>query len=144
MDGLDERGEVVVIGATNRVNAIDAALRRGGRFDREIEVGVPDRDGRKEILQVHTRNMPLAEGIDLDAYADSTHGFVGADIESLAKEAAMSALRRIRPELDLEAEEIDAAVLDALTVTEGDFKEALKGIEPSALREVFVEVPDVT
>jgi transitional endoplasmic reticulum ATPase len=144
MDGLDERGELVVIGATNRVNAIDAALRRGGRFDREIEVGVPDRDGRKEILQVHTRNMPLAEGIDLDAYADSTHGFVGADIESLAKEAAMSALRRIRPELDLEAEEIDAAVLDALTVTEGDFKEALKGIEPSALREVFVEVPDVT
>jgi transitional endoplasmic reticulum ATPase len=144
MDGLDERGEVVVIGATNRVNAIDAALRRGGRFDREIEVGVPDRDGRKEILQVHTRNMPLADGIDLDAYADSTHGFVGADIESLAKEAAMSALRRIRPELDLEADEIDAAVLDALTVTEGDFKEALKGIEPSALREVFVEVPDVT
>ena len=144
MDGLDERGEVVVIGATNRVNAIDAALRRGGRFDREIEVGVPDRDGRKEILQVHTRNMPLADGIDLDAYADSTHGFVGADIESLAKEAAMSALRRIRPELDLEAEEIDAAVLDALTVTEGDFKEAIKGIEPSALREVFVEVPDVT
>ena len=144
MDGLDERGELVVIGATNRVNAIDAALRRGGRFDREIEVGVPDRDGRKEILQVHTRNMPLADGIDLDAYADSTHGFVGADIESLAKEAAMSALRRIRPELDLEADEIDAAVLDALTVTEGDFKEALKGIEPSALREVFVEVPDVT
>jgi AAA family ATPase, CDC48 subfamily len=144
MDGLDERGEVVVIGATNRVNAIDAALRRGGRFDREIEVGVPDRDGRKEILQVHTRNMPLADGIDLDAYADSTHGFVGADIESLAKEAAMSALRRIRPELDLEADEIDAAVLDALTVTEGDFKEAMKGIEPSALREVFVEVPDVT
>ncbi|MGQ4555113.1 CDC48 family AAA ATPase [Halobellus sp. GM3] len=144
MDGLDERGEVVVIGATNRVDAIDPALRRGGRFDREIEIGVPDREGRKEILQVHTRNMPLSDGIDLDEYADNTHGFVGADIESLAKEAAMTALRRIRPQLDLESDEIDAEVLDSLTVTEADFKEAIKGIEPSALREVFVEVPDVT
>ena len=138
MDGLEERGEVVVIGATNRVDAIDPALRRGGRFDREIEVGVPDRDGRKEILQVHTRNMPLAEGIDLEVYAENTHGFVGADLESLAKEAAMHALRRIRPRLDLESDEIDAEVL------ESDLKSALKGIEPSALREVFVEVPDVT
>ncbi|WP_224449434.1 CDC48 family AAA ATPase [Haloprofundus salilacus] len=144
MDGLEERGQVVVIGATNRVDAIDPALRRGGRFDREIEIGVPDRDGRKEILQVHTRNMPLADGIDLDVYADNTHGFVGADLESLAKESAMTALRRIRPELDLDAEEIDAEVLQSLQVTESDFREALKGIEPSALREVFVEVPDVT
>ncbi|SDX84022.1 CDC48 family AAA ATPase [Halobellus clavatus] len=144
MDGLDERGEVVVIGATNRVDAIDPALRRGGRFDREIEIGVPDRDGRKEILQVHTRNMPLADGVDLDQYAENTHGFVGADIESLAKEAAMTALRRIRPELDLESDEIDADMLDSIEVTEDDFKEAIKGIEPSALREVFVEVPDVT
>jgi transitional endoplasmic reticulum ATPase len=144
MDGLDERGQVVVIGATNRVDAIDPALRRGGRFDREIEIGVPDRDGRKEILQVHTRNMPLAEGVDLDEFADNTHGFVGADLESLAKESAMNALRRIRPELDLEAEEIDAEVLERLQVTLEDFKEALKGIEPSALREVFVEVPDVS
>ncbi len=144
MDGLDERGEVVVIGATNRVDALDPALRRGGRFDREIEIGVPDREGRKEILQVHTRNMPLTDGVDIDEYADSTHGFVGADIESLTKEAAMTALRRIRPQLDLEAEEIDAEVLEALEVTEADFKQALKGIEPSALREVFVEVPDVT
>ncbi|WP_411966837.1 CDC48 family AAA ATPase [Haloferax sp. YSSS75] len=144
MDGLDERGEVVVIGATNRVDAIDTALRRGGRFDREIEIGVPDRDGRKEILQVHTRNMPLSDGIDLDEYADSTHGFVGADLESLAKESAMHALRRIRPELDLDAEEIDAEVLENLQVTESDFKEARKSIEPSALREVFVEVPNVT
>ncbi|ERG92627.1 MAG: AAA family ATPase, CDC48 subfamily [Haloquadratum walsbyi J07HQW1] len=144
MDGLDERGEVVVIGATNRVDALDPALRRGGRFDREIEVGVPDREGRKEILQVHTRNMPLSESVDLDAYADNTHGFVGADIESLAKEAAMNALRRIRPELDLEADEVDADVLESLSVTETDFKEAIRGIEPSALREVFVEVPDVT
>jgi transitional endoplasmic reticulum ATPase len=144
MDGLESRGDVVVIGATNRVDAIDPALRRGGRFDREIEIGVPDRDGRKEILQVHTRGMPLADGVDLDAYADSTHGFVGADLESLAKEAAMTALRRIRPQLDLEAEEIDADLLESLQVTPDDFKEAMKGIEPSALREVFVEVPDVT
>ena len=143
MDGLEERGDVIVIAATNRVNAIDPALRRGGRFDREIEIGVPDRDGRKEILQVHTRGMPLAEGVDLDAYSDNTHGFVGADLESLAKEAAMNALRRIRPEIDLESDEIPADVLDKLKVTENDFKEALKGIEPSALREVFVEVPDV-
>ncbi|QCC47153.1 CDC48 family AAA ATPase [Halobellus limi] len=144
MDGLDERGEVVVIGATNRVDAIDPALRRGGRFDREIEIGVPDREGRKEILQVHTRNMPLADAVDLDEYADNTHGFVGADIASLTKEAAMNALRRIRPELDLESDEIDAEVLESLSVTSKDFKEAIKGIEPSALREVFVEVPDVT
>ncbi|MFB6302050.1 MAG: CDC48 family AAA ATPase [Haloferacaceae archaeon] len=144
MDGLDERGEVVVIGATNRVDAIDPALRRGGRFDREIEIGVPDRDGRKEILQVHTRTMPLVDDIDLDKYADNTHGFVGADLESLAKEAAMNALRRVRPQIDLEADEIDAEVLDSLQVTTQDFKQALKGIEPSALREVFVEVPDVT
>jgi len=144
MDGLEERGEVVVIGATNRVDAIDQALRRGGRFDREIEVGVPDRDGRKEILQVHTRNMPLTDGIELDEYAENTHGFVGADLESLAKESAMHALRRIRPDIDLESDEIDADVLDSIQVTEADFKEAIKGIEPSALREVFVEVPDVT
>ncbi|SFR30584.1 CDC48 family AAA ATPase [Halorubrum sodomense] len=144
MDGLEERGEVVVIGATNRVDAIDQALRRGGRFDREIEVGVPDRDGRKEILQVHTRNMPLTEGVDLDEYAENTHGFVGADLESLAKESAMHALRRIRPEIDLESDEIDADVLNSIQVTESDFKEAIKGIEPSALREVFVEVPDTT
>ena len=143
MDGLEERGEVVVIGATNRVDAIDPALRRGGRFDREIEVGVPDRDGRKEILQVHTRNMPLTDGVDLDEYAENTHGFVGADLESLAKESAMHALRRIRPEIDLESDEIDADVLNSIQVTESDFKEAIKGIEPSALREVFVEVPDV-
>ncbi|MFQ3477226.1 CDC48 family AAA ATPase [Halonotius sp. F2-221B] len=144
MDGLEERGEVVVIGATNRVDAIDPALRRGGRFDREIEIGVPDREGRKEILQVHTRTMPLDEEIDLDVYAENTHGFVGADLESLAKEAAMNALRRIRPRLDLESDEIDAEVLESIEVLESDLKAALKGIEPSALREIFVEVPDVT
>ena len=144
MDGLDERGDVIVIGATNRVDALDPALRRGGRFDREIEIGVPDKEGRKEILQVHTRGMPLADGIDLGRYAENTHGFVGADLESLTKEAAMNALRRIRPELDLEQDEIDAEILESMTVAEADFKDALKGIEPSALREVFVEVPDVT
>ncbi|WP_338729329.1 CDC48 family AAA ATPase [Haladaptatus sp. DJG-WS-42] len=144
MDGLNERGQVTVIGATNRINAIDPALRRGGRFDREIEIGVPDKQGRKEILQVHTRGMPLAEGIDLEMYAANTHGFVGADLESLARESAMNALRRIRPDLDLEADEIDADVLESIQVTETDFKEALKGISPSALREVFVEAPDVS
>jgi transitional endoplasmic reticulum ATPase len=144
MDGLEERGQVTVIAATNRVDSIDPALRRGGRFDREIEIGVPDKEGREEILQVHTRGMPLAEDIDLDEYAENTHGFVGSDIESLAKESAMNALRRIRPELDLDEEEIDAEVLESMQVTREDVKSALKGIEPSALREVFVEVPDVT
>jgi transitional endoplasmic reticulum ATPase len=144
MDGLEDRGRVTVIGATNRVDSLDQALRRGGRFDREIEIGVPDRDGREEVLQVHTRGMPLAEDVDLGIYAENTHGFVGADIESLSKEAAMGALRRIRPDLDLETDEIDADVLDSLRVTDGDFRGALKGIEPSALREIFVEVPDIT
>ena len=144
MDGLEDRGQVTVIGATNRVDSLDQALRRGGRFDREIEIGVPDRDGREEILQVHTRGMPLAEDVDLGVYAENTHGFVGADLESLAKESAMGALRRIRPDLDLESEEIDAEVLESLQVTDDDVRGALKGIEPSALREVFVEVPDVT
>ena len=144
MDGLEERGQITVIGTTNRVDAVDPALRRPGRFDREIEIGVPDRDGREEILQIHTRGMPLGDGVELERYAESTQGFVGADLENLAKESAMHALRRIRPELDLEEEEIPAEVLDSIEVTENDFKEALKGIEPSALREVFVEVPDVT
>ncbi|MFB6085571.1 MAG: CDC48 family AAA ATPase [Halodesulfurarchaeum sp.] len=144
MDGLEERGDVVVIAASNRVDAIDPALRRGGRFDREIEVGVPDREGRKEILQVHTRGMPLADAVDIDEYAENTHGYVGADIEQLSKEAAMNALRRIRPQIDLEADEIDAEILEDLTVSDDDFREAMKGITPSGLREVFVEIPDVT
>ncbi|EMA22936.1 CDC48 family AAA ATPase [Haloarcula amylolytica] len=144
MDGLEERGQVIVIGATNRVDAIDPALRRGGRFDREIEIGVPDKEGRKEILQVHTRGMPLAEEINIENYAENTHGFVGADLATLTKESAMNALRRIRPELDLESDEIDAEVLERLEISDKDFREAMKGIEPSALREVFVEVPDVT
>ncbi|MFB6308766.1 MAG: CDC48 family AAA ATPase [Haloarculaceae archaeon] len=144
MDGLEERGEITVIGTTNRVDAVDPALRRPGRFDREIEIGVPDRDGREEILQIHTRGMPLGDDVDLERYAETTQGFVGADLENLAKESAMHALRRIRPDLDLDEEEIPADVLDSIEVTSDDFREALRGIEPSALREVFVEVPDVT
>src|SRR2546427_977026 len=142
MDGLQSRGKVVVIGATNRINSIDPALRRPGRFDREIEIGVPDRDGRLEILQIHTRGMPL-EDVDLKKLADVTHGFVGADLEALAKEAAIRALRRILPEINLEAENIPAEVLNKIIVRMSDFQEALKEVEPSAMREVLVEVPDV-
>ncbi len=144
LDGIEERGEVVVIGATNRLDAIDPALRRGGRFDREIEVGIPDRDGREEIFEVHTRGMPLSEEIDLSEYAVDTHGFVGADIEQLAKEAAMRALRRVRPNLDLEADTIDAAALEAIRIENRDFQHAMSSVDPSALREVFVEVPDTS
>jgi len=143
MDGLQSRGKVVVIGATNRINSIDPALRRPGRFDREIEIGVPDRDGRLEILQIHTRGMPLNEDVDLKKLADVTHGFVGADLEALAKEAAIRALRRILPEIDLEAENIPAEVLNKIIVRMTDFQDALKEVEPSAMREVLVEVPDI-
>src|SRR5881409_75512 len=116
MDGLKSRGKLVVIGATNRPNALDPALRRPGRFDREIEIGVPDRDGRLEILQIHTRGMPLAEDVDLKKLADVTHGFVGADLESLAKEAAIRALRRILPEINLEAQSIPGDILNKIIV----------------------------
>ncbi|ESS07729.1 MAG: AAA family ATPase, CDC48 subfamily [uncultured archaeon A07HN63] len=143
LDGLEDRGQITVIGATNRVDAVDPALRRPGRFDREIEIGVPDTAGREEILNIHTRGMPLDEDIDLGKYADHTHGFVGADLESLAKEAAMGALRRVRPDLDLDDEEIAADVLDSIAVTDDDFRDALRGIEPSAMREVVVDTPDV-
>ena len=143
MDGMQSRGKVVVIGATNRVNAIDPALRRPGRFDREIEIGVPDRAGRLEILQIHTRGMPLDKSVNLEILADRTHGFVGADLESLCKEAAMRALRRILPEIDLEAESIPAKVLSKLVVEMRDLEEALRDVQPSALREVLVEVPNV-
>ncbi len=143
MDGLKSRGQVVVIAATNRPNAVDPALRRGGRFDREIEIGVPDRTGRMEILQVHTRGMPLAKDVDLDKLADVTYGFVGADISALAKEAAMHALREVLPKIKME-EEIPQEVLDKLKVRNKHFLEALKNIEPSAMREVFIEVPDVS
>ena len=126
MDGLNSRGKVVVIGATNRPNSIDEALRRPGRFDREIEIGIPDRDGRLEILEIHTRGMPLAEDVDLKWLADRTHGYSGADLSALTKEAAMAALRRVLPDVDLEAEEIPREVLNSISVTKDDFKNALK------------------
>ncbi len=143
MDGLEARGNVIVIAATNRPNALDPALRRPGRFDREIEIGVPDKQGRLEILQIHTRNMPLAKDVDLNKLAEITHGFTGADLAALCKEAAMRSLRRVLPEIDLEAETIPAEILNKLEVTMQDFLDALKDIEPSALREVYVEVPNV-
>jgi transitional endoplasmic reticulum ATPase len=142
MDGLESRGQVIVIAATNRPDAIDPALRRPGRFDREIEIGVSDRDGRKEILEIHTRKMPLAEDVNLDELADATNGFVGADLEALCKEAAMHALRRVLPEIDIE-KEIPAEIIENLKVTREDFIEALKNVEPSAMREVLVEIPRV-
>ena len=143
MDGLKERGKVIVIGATNRPDALDPALRRPGRFDREIELRVPDRDGRSEILQIHTRGMPLEEDVNMEEIADITHGFVGADLAALSRESAMNALRRILPELDLEEQTIPQEVLEKLFVTNDNFMEALKSINPSALREVFIEVPDI-
>ena len=143
MDGLNSRGKVVVIGATNRPNAIDEALRRPGRFDREIEIGIPDRDGRYEILQIHTRGMPLADDVDLKWLADKTHGYAGADISALTKEAAMAALRRVLPDVDLEAEEIPREVLNNILVTKDDFKNALKDMQPSTMREVLIEKPNV-
>jgi transitional endoplasmic reticulum ATPase len=143
LDGLEERSRVVVIGTTDRPDALDPALRRPGRFDREIELGVPDEASRKEILEVHTRGMPLAADVDLDRYAGETHGFVGADLANLLTESTMGALRRVRPALDFESGEIDPEVLDSLRVTDADVREALAEVEPSALREVFVEVPDV-
>ncbi|MFP4590553.1 MAG: CDC48 family AAA ATPase, partial [Halobacteriales archaeon] len=144
MDGLESRGQVIVIGATNRIDSVDPALRRPGRFDREIELGVPDESGRGEILRIHTRGMPLADDIDLEMLAENTHGFVGADIESLTKEAAMKALRRYLPEIDLDEEDIPSALLDRMVVNRTDFRAALNEVEPSAMREVLVEVPKVT
>lgn len=143
MDGMSSRGKVVVIGATNRVNAIDPALRRPGRFDREIEIGVPDKEGRFEILQIHTRGMPLSKDVDLEKLASMSHGFVGADLHALAKEAAMRSLRKVLPEIDLATESIPSETLKKIVVTMQDFLEVIKEMEPSALREVFVEVPDV-
>jgi transitional endoplasmic reticulum ATPase len=143
MDGLNARGKVVVIGATNRPDALDAALRRPGRFDREIEIGLPDRNGRLQILQIHTRGMPLAKDVKLDSIADRSHGFVGADLEAVSKEAAMSALRRILPEIDLSQANIPAATLNKIIVTMSDFDAALREVHPSTLRDVLVESPNV-
>ncbi len=143
MDGLQARGQVVVIGATNRINALDPALRRPGRFDREIEIGVPDRNGRLEVLQVHTRGMPLDKNVNLEKLADVTHGFVGADLQALSKEAAMRALRKVLPQIDLESKTVPPKVIEGLQVTMDDFADALKDVEPSAMREVLVESPNV-
>ena len=144
MDGLKPRENVVVIAATNRVDAVDEALRRPGRFDREILVGVPDTEGRKEIFMIQTRGMPLAEDLDLDEFIELTYGFTGSDIEALARESAMNALRRLLPELNLQEESIPAETLEKLEVTREDMFEAYKGIEPSALREVLADVPQVS
>ncbi|MBN1896905.1 MAG: CDC48 family AAA ATPase [Candidatus Aenigmarchaeota archaeon] len=144
MDGLKSRGKVVVIAATNRPNAIDEALRRGGRFDREVEIGVPDTLGRKEVLQIHTRNMPLAKDVSITELANKTYGYVGADLEGLAKEAAMSALRRNLPNMSWkESDQLPQEVLENLRVTKNDFDNALKMVEPSAMREVMIEIPNV-
>jgi transitional endoplasmic reticulum ATPase len=143
MDGLESRGQLVVIGATNRPNALDPALRRPGRFDREIEIGLPDRKGRLQILHIHTRGMPLTDNVDLENIASRTHGFVGADLEALAKEAAMGALRRILPEINLDEQSIPAELLDKISVTMDDFENSLREVPPSTMREVLVESPNV-
>lgn len=143
MDGLEARGQVIVIGATNRPNALDPALRRPGRFDREIEIGIPDKKGRREILQIHTRGMPLAEDVNIDRLAEMTRGYTGADLAALCREAAMKAIRRILPSIDFNEEHISPEILDSLVVTMKDFLDAFKEITPTALREVEIEIPNV-
>ncbi|HEY7366844.1 MAG TPA: CDC48 family AAA ATPase [Nitrosopumilaceae archaeon] len=145
MDGMKSRGKVVVVAATNRPDSIDPALRRPGRFDREIEIGIPDEEGRKEVLNIHTRGMPLEKGVDIKQIAKITHGFVGADLEILAKEAAMRALRRIKETEKIDFDnEISTEILEKIRITKEDFREALKEVRPSALREVLVQTPNVT
>ena len=138
------RDNVIVIGATNRRDAIDQALRRPGRFDRELEIGVPDKEGRREIVDIHTRGMPISDDFEIEWVLENTYGFVGADINALVREAAMKALRRYLPEIDLDEEEIAPEVLEKMEVQMTDFKEAIKDIEPSALREIYVEIPEVS
>jgi transitional endoplasmic reticulum ATPase len=143
MDGLKSRGKVVVIGATNRPNALDPAIRRPGRFDREIEISIPNRNGRLEILQIHTRGMPLAGDVDLEKLADLAHGYAGADLAALSKEAAMHSIRRIVPEMDLEMESIPVEILNKINVKKEDFFAALREMQPSSLREVLIESPNL-
>jgi transitional endoplasmic reticulum ATPase len=143
MDGMSERGRVIVLGATNRPESLDPALRRPGRFDREIEIGVPNVEGRLEIIQIHTRGMPLAADIDLQELASELHGYTGADIKALCREAAMKALRRYLPEIDLEGEKISPEILETMVITNKDFREGMKEIVPTALREFYVEVARV-
>jgi transitional endoplasmic reticulum ATPase len=144
MDGMKSRGKVVVIAATNRPDSIDPALRRPGRFDREIEIGIPDDEGRFDILSIHTRGMPIDEKVDLKQISKTTHGFVGADLEVLSKEAAMRSLRRILPEIDLDEDKISSEILQKIEITSEDFRDALKEVRPSALREVQVQIPNVS
>ena len=144
LDGMQGRDNVVVIGATNRRDAIDPALRRPGRFDRELEIGVPDKNGRKEIIDIHTRGMPISDDFDMDWLLDNSYGFVGADISALVRESAMKALRRYLPEIDLDEEQIPPEVLEKMEVKMSDFRQAIKEIEPSALREIYLEVPEVS
>ena len=144
LDGMQGRDNVVVIGATNRRDAIDPALRRPGRFDRELEIGVPDKNGRKEIIDIHTRGMPISDDFDIDWLLDNSYGFVGADISALVRESAMKALRRYLPEIDLDEEQIPPEVLEKMEVKMSDFRQAIKEIEPSALREIYLEVPEVS
>ncbi len=143
MDGLESRGKVVVIGATNRPDALDPALRRPGRFDREIEIGIPDQFGRSEILEIHTRGMPLTQDVNLESIAKITHGFVGADLEAVCREGAMRSLRRVLPEINLEESKIPIETLNKIKITWEDFENALKDVQPSALREVYVQRPNV-
>ncbi len=144
MDGMKSRGKVVVIAATNRPDSLDPALRRPGRLDREIEIGIPDAEGRFDILSIHTRGMPIDEKVDLKKISKTTHGFVGADLEVLSKEAAMRSLRRILPEIDLDEEKISTEILQKIQITSEDFRDALKEVKPSALREVQVQIPNVS
>jgi transitional endoplasmic reticulum ATPase len=143
MDGLKSRGKVVVIGATNRPNSIDEALRRPGRFDREIEIGIPDRDGRLDILEIHVRGMPIDDSVELERIADRTHGYTGADLSALTKEAAMASLRRVLPDIDTEHEEVPVAVLNSINITADDFREGFKDMQPSTMREVLIERPNI-
>jgi transitional endoplasmic reticulum ATPase len=143
MDGLSGRGNVIVIGATNRPGALDPALRRPGRFDREIEIGVPDKQGRYEIIQIHTRGMPLAQNVDLKKLSEITHGYTGADVSALGRETAMKALRRYLPQINLEEERIPPSVLEKMEVTMDDFSNAYKEVTPTAMREVYIEIPTI-
>ncbi len=143
MDGLKARRNVIVIGATNRVDAVDPALRRPGRFDREIEIRIPDQPGRREVLQIHTRGMPLGKDVELDKIAELTHGYTGSDIAALAREAALAALRRLMPTINMEEKTIPAEKLEKLVVDENDFEQGLKEVQPSALREIVVEIPHI-
>ncbi len=143
MDGVSERGDVVVIGATNRPESIDPALRRPGRFDREVQVGVPNTEARLEILQIHTRGMPLSREVELEKMAQELYGYTGADLRALCREAALKALRRFAPDIDIDSEHLPSGLMEKIQITPGDFREAVKEIVPTAMREYFTESPKI-